>query len=227
MKKILLLLSLIVHCFVLYSQEIDFEKPDYKKIKKNIAKENSNLYYPKLFERFTIGDSLFTLREKRHLYYGYSFQKDYSPYGYDKLKDSLRVFNEMEEHDSSDLSKIITISDSILANNPFDLRTLNFQLYALEKTKEFKKFNKRLSQIRLIFDALLSSGNGMSKKEAFYVIYTSHEYDMLNILGFRFGGEQSLVDHYDYLKVVENEAKIDGLYFDVSPCLKSLSNKFK
>ena len=65
------------------------------------------------------------------------------------------------------------------------------------------------------------------KKEAFYVIYTSHEYDLLNILGFQFGGSQSLIEHYDYLTLAENEAKIEGLYFDVSPCLNSMSKMFK
>jgi len=38
---------------------------------------------------------------------------------------------------------------------------------------------------------------------------------------------QSLIEHYDYLTVAKNDAKIEGLYFDVSPCLNSMSNMFK
>ena len=32
-----------------------------------------------------------------------------------------------------------------------------------------------------------------------------------NILGFQFGGTQSLIEHYDYLTLSENQAKIEGL----------------
>jgi len=48
---------------------------------------------------------------------------------------------------------------------------------------------------------------------------------LLDILGFQFGGSQSLIGHYDYLTVQPNEADIEGVYFDVSPCLGSLSKQ--
>ena len=78
----------------------------------------------------------------------------------------------------------------------------------------------------IVFDALISSGNGRDKENAFYVIYPSNEYALLEILGFKFGNSQSLIDHYDYLEVAENELGIKGLYFDVTPCLNSLNMMF-
>ncbi|MCW8981765.1 MAG: DUF4919 domain-containing protein, partial [Altibacter sp.] len=97
---------------------------------------------------------------------------------------------------------------------------------AFEQKMEKANFEKTYVRMSTVFDALLSSGNGVSKEEAFYVIYTSHEYDLLNLLGFQFGGMQQLIEHYDYLTVAKNEAGIEGFYFDVSPCLNAMSKMF-
>ena len=226
MKKIILV-SFILISSLSYSQDWDFEKPNYKKIEKNIKKKNSNLFYESLMNRFQNADSTMTLEEKRHLYYGYTFDENYSPYSHSDYGDSLRVVLQKEKLDSLDLIKVVDFTDKMLLDNPFDLNAINYQLYSLEQMGDKTTFNKKVTQLRNIVDALMSSGNGKNKKEAFYVIYTSHEYDLVNILGFQFGGSQSLIEHYDYLTLAENEAKIEGLYFDVSPCLNSMSKMFK
>lgn len=220
------LFGLFISTFT-YGQNWDFKKPNYKEIEKNIKKKGSNQYYPLLMERYKLADSTLTLEEKRHLYYGYSFQSTYSPYGNSDYTDSINTILEKDHLSDSDLEKIVAYGDSILLTNPFDLRTINYQLYAFEQQLENKKFDAKIQQMKIILDALMSSGDGTSKKDAFYVIYTTHEYDLLEYLGFEFGGSQSLIEHYDYLKVVENDAEIDGLYFDVSPCLNSLSKMYK
>ncbi|WP_299768423.1 DUF4919 domain-containing protein [uncultured Dokdonia sp.] len=226
MKKIILV-SFIFMSFLSYSQDWDFEKPNYKKIEKNIKKKKSNLFYESLMNRFQNADSTMTLEEKRHLYYGYRFDENYSPYSRSDYGDSLRVVLQKEKLDSIDFIKVVDFTDKMLLDNPFDLNAINYQLYSLEQMGNKTTFNKKVTQLKAIVDALMSSGNGTSKKEAFYVIYTSHEYDLLNILGFQFGGSQSLIEHYDYLTLAENEAKIEGLYFDVSPCLDSMATIFK
>ncbi len=86
---------------------------------------------------------------------------------------------------------------------------------------------KKKFQMNVIIDALLSSGDGLEKESAFYVTYISHEYDLIKILGFEFGGQQSLIDHYDYLKIEENPEDVGGFYFDISPCLNSMADMFK
>ena len=41
-------------------------------------------------------------------------------------------------------------------------------------------------------------------------------------MGYRFGGEQQLVEHrYDYLTLAENSYNIKGFYFDVSRLFES------
>ncbi|WP_452220862.1 DUF4919 domain-containing protein [Lacinutrix salivirga] len=226
MKKIILITFILIG-HLSYSQDWDFEKPNYKKIEKNIKKKKSNLFYKTLMSRFQKADSTMTLDEKRHLYYGYIFDKNYSPYSRSDYRDSLRVVLRKEKMDSLDLNRIVEFTNKMLFENPFNLNAINYQLYSLEKLGNKESFDKRVNQLRIIVDALMSSGNGKSKKEAFYVIYTSHEYDLLNFLGLQFGGSQSLIEHYDYLTIAENEDKLEGLYFDVSPCLKSLSKMFK
>ena len=225
MKPILTLLA-----FLLFSaghaQEQAFQKPDYNKIEKAIKKK-SNLKYSKLMDRYLDGDSTMTMEEKQHLYYGYVFQPSYSPYGRSPYQDSVKILLEKPDPDSLSLVTVIAYTNKMLATFPFDLRAIYNQLFALDQLKRTEEFNHRMAQFTIILDALFSSGTGLSKEEAYYVINTSHEYDMLNILGFEFGGEQSLTEHYDYLTVEENEYGIEGLYFDVSPCLNHLNSMFK
>ncbi len=210
--------------FSLFSQDWDFEAPDYDKIEKNIQQKKSNLFYETLMKKYLQADATMTLQEKRHLYYGYTFQDEYSPYARSAYNDSLKVVLEKENHNPKDLDKILKFSDSILSANPFSIRALNYQSYVLEKMDRKKALNKKVTQLRIIIDVLISSGNGTSKEDAFYVIYTMHEYDLLAVLGFEFGGSQKLIEHYDYLTVLENNAGVKGLYFDVSPCLNSMLN---
>ncbi len=226
MKKIIFILFILLS-HLSYSQDWDFEKPDYKKIEQNIKKINSNLFYETLMNRYLQADSTMTLEEKRHLYYGYTFDEKYSPYSRSDYGDSLRVILKKEAADSLDLIKIVDFTDKMLLDNPFDLSAINYQLYSLKEMGNKKSFDEKVTQLRIIVDALISSGNGKSKQDAFYVIYTSHEYDLLNILGLQFGGSQSLIEHYDYLTVAENKSQLEGLYFDVTPCLNSMTKMIK
>src|SRR5690242_4415478 len=89
MKKIILLFFL-VESIAGFSQNHKWESPDYKKIEKDIADKESNLYYPKLLDRYLRSDTTMTLEEKRYVYYGYTFQSGYSPYGSSNYMDSLR-----------------------------------------------------------------------------------------------------------------------------------------
>lgn len=62
------------------SWETTFNPPQYDSVAENIQKKESNCYYPVLWARYQQGDSTLTLEEKRHLYYGYVFDKKFSPY---------------------------------------------------------------------------------------------------------------------------------------------------
>jgi len=228
MKRFIISILTILIISNSFSQEIKFEKPNYKKISKEIKKKKSKFYYKELFDRYLDGDTTFNLNEKRHLYYGFSFQEEYSPYSSSTYTDSLKTLYEKDTLTNFDFKEIIKFSKLILDKNPFDLRAinnLNYAYYSLENKDLENIYNYKSL---LIIDVIMSSGDGISEKSAFYVIYVSHEYDLINALGFGLGGEQSLTGNgFDYLKLQDNEFGIEGFYFEISRSLEHLSLMFK
>ncbi|MDY7396572.1 DUF4919 domain-containing protein [Aureibaculum sp. 2210JD6-5] len=226
MKKILPCI-LLLFVTVGFAQNTTIKKPDYDLIKKKIVQKASNLYYPKLVEKFNNADTTMTLDEKRHLYYGFIHQESYSPYTRSDYTDSLRITLKKKNYGANDLKKIVQYSDSLLKYNPFSLKAINYKLYAEKQMKDSISLLKDYTKMRIITDAMLSSGDGLSKETAFFVISPTHEYSLLSLLGYEFGGKQSLIDHYDYLTLAENEDGIEGLYFDVSASLNHMNNLFQ
>ena len=209
-----------------YAQKASFKAPNYKKIEKDISKRGEYLY-SSLLDRFLEGDTTMTLDQKRHLYYGYTFQDSYSPYGRSDYSDSLKPLYEKNDLDTSDFNKLVYYTDRILHEDMFNMNAMLDQMYAHEFLGNTSEFGIRQMQYFMVIDVLLSSGSGSSEKEAIYVINTSHEYEFLSIIGLQFGGQQELIKHYDYLSVQPNEYGIEGLYFDVTPCLNHLNLMFK
>lgn len=228
MKSIvqIVMLFLLIGCSS-HSSKLEFEKPDYKEIETSIKDETSNLFYDSLMKRYLVADSSLTLEEKRHLYYGYVFHQDYSPYFGSDYDDSLSILMQSNNYDRVTLEKIVRFGDLAVRSNPFDFEAINYQLFAFDKMGDMENFQKRMTQARMIVDVLMSTGKGLEIEDPIFVISTSHEYFLLNVLGFKFGGEQSLMGQCDYLTIEENDAEVKGLYFDVSPCLNSLSKFIK
>lgn len=225
--SLFLILSLMTLSVASQSSGDYMKAPDYKKIGREITNEKSHFFYDSLMARYLRGDSTMTLLEKRHLYYGYTFQPGYAPYATSDLYEKLNRLLDKKEHKKIQLDSIIFYTERILADTPFDLKALNYQLYAFDRLNDKAMFNNRLTRMLMVFDALMSSGNGLEKETAFYVIFTAHEYALVDILGFHFEGSQSLIDHYDYLTISDNPQGIKGFYFDVTPCLTHLKKMFK
>ena len=222
-----MIIMLLLPAFVSFGQNHKFKQPDYKKIEANITNKKSNFYYPTLMTRFEKADLTMTLEEKRHLYYGYSFQPAYSSHGKTNFSDSINAILLKDEIDENDLQRIIELGDLALAINPFDLQVMSYQLYVLGANPDSKQYKDKFTQVHILVDAILSSGNGKTKETAFFVIYTSHEHEILNILGLAFGGRQQQTKQYDYLTVSENDWEIKGLYFDITPCLSFSYDSFR
>lgn len=221
----LLIIFMILYFTKTMGQNAQLVKPDYGIIEKEINDTSSRYGYSKLMERFQKGDSTFTIEEKRHLYYGFIFQNNYSPYKRSEYADSIRIIRQKQDLNEEDYRKLLNYSNKILEDDPFNTSVISNKLTAYKKLKNEKDFRTTLSQFMTVIDAILSSGNGATKEMAFYVIAVPHEYAVLNVLGFKYAGKQSLVEHYDYLEVEENEYKINGLYFDITPSLNSLNSK--
>ena len=228
MKKIILfLLASMFLCvpFQSRSQE-DYNPvaPNYKLIKKNIAKANGLYYYPTLKQRFLAGDTTLLLEQLRHLYYGEVFQPGYS--GYSKNGES-KIHNILKQDSllDSDWQRIVAIADSNLPQVPTSMRLYYYKWMAQaalhgEQSPEARQVQWQLSSI---VDVLFSSGNGMTFEMAVHVTNVSHEYVFMNIMGFQSTG-QSLQYHkkqaYDVMKVAENEFMLKELYFNADQILK-------
>jgi Domain of unknown function (DUF4919) len=227
MKKIICNVLLLFVFNTIQSQETQFTKPDYQAIEKAVKNPNSPFFYSILQQKFNNADSTMTQEERRHLYYGYTSQKQYNPYAIDEGSEKLSEVLAKKELGAKEFDQIITFGNEILAKNPFNLRVMNYQLFAYEKKNDTLNFIKKVTQLRILVDAILSTGKGTTAENAIYVIDVSHEYDILNILGFEYGGSQSLRGENDYLTLAPNQYNVEGLYFDVSASKNQLMNLLK
>jgi len=223
MKKKLLLLCL---CSTFFCNAQKFTKPNYSKIKLAVQSKSSPLNYAKLKAKFEKADSSMTLKERRHLYYGFIYQDKYDPYLSSTYMDSLRKVLKIKSPAEAEFKQIVKFSDSILVDNPFNINAYNYKSYASSHLKDKKTEMAVFHQKKIIYDALLSSGNGLTKASAYYIIIPSHEHIILKLKGLKFGGSQSSIDQYEYLSVNENDDNIDGLFFELSASKNHMKNLF-
>lgn len=216
MKYILTLLFLILSAGT-YAQSQDFKKPDFDLIEKNSTDKKSPLHYDKLFDRFNRADSTMTIEERRHLYYGYSFRDDYSPYGSSDAQEELNEILQTGDTGKETLEKLLEVTEKVLKDNPFSIRLREYRIFAFKELGMLKESSDEELRASIIIDAILSTGDGTSPETCFYVINTGNEYEIIDLLGFEFGGTQELTqDVQDYLTLAENSYNIEGLYFDVT-----------
>ena len=210
----------------IHSQKDTFKKPNYKRIKRNVKKKSSDLNYVVLYKKFTSLHSKMTLEEKRHLYYGFVFQKKYNPFGFSKYHDSLRLYTRKKDL-KKNIPKMLVFSEHILSKNPFNIEVLTYKAYLLRKNNDMEAYKITKKQIRIIYDAIKSSGDGLSKKSAFHVIFRNHKSDLLKHKNLKFNGTRKTIDKYrvEYLNVEQNKNKIRGLYFNVSAFKINLKSK--
>jgi Domain of unknown function (DUF4919) len=224
MKKIICCFLLLFVFNTILSQEKKFTKPDYEAIGKAVKNPDSPFFYSKLQQKFNTADSTMTVEERRYLYYGFTTQEHYNPYATDEGSEKLSEVLKKEELAAKEFDQIITFGDEILKKNPFNLRVMNYQLFAYEKKNDTVNFTKKVTQLRMVVDAILSTGKGTTADNAIYVIDVSHEYDILNLIGFEYGGTQRLIGENDYLTLAPNQYNVEGLYFDVSASKNQLMN---
>ena len=186
-------------------QAQDILAVDFDVIKKNVSSQTSHYHYASLFNRYLASDTGFTLDEKRHLYFGYSFQQGYSPYGINEYEDSIRRILDHPALAPDDYRKALHFSATALLEDPFNIRVLNYQTYCFRQLDDQAGYRQTIARMSVIFDAILSSGDGRSEKTAMAVISTADEYAILSLLGLEFAGTQTLGDGpCDYLSVRDN-----------------------
>lgn len=226
-KTFILFLSLLLSIPILKAEDKDFEKPDLKEIYQNIRNYNSHLYYPYLIKRFLNNDTTLTLNELRHLYIGYSFQEDYNPYLVNKHSDEIMELYSQPTHSEIECDTIISYAERLLKNFPFDLRQMHLLSYAYNIKGDKDKAQLWTTKMRQLLEAIRSTGNGKSPETAWYVINSTHEYDIINSIGYTADKYVFVEPCYDFIEIGENPDKAEGFYFNVSRMLREYERKYK
>ncbi|MCF6349529.1 MAG: DUF4919 domain-containing protein [Flavobacteriaceae bacterium] len=175
-------------------------------------------------KRYIESDTTITIKEKRYLYYGYAFQKKYKPYARSKYIANIKKILGKDKRNKTELNKLIKYTNAHLENNPFDIEILRVQVYAYKRLRIIKEAFKKIAKIKMVKEAIMSSGNGSTKRTAYHVINIKHEYELLKVLGYKQKGRRLALKKYEYLKLEPNADHIKGLYFNLSRGMESINN---
>lgn len=225
MKKTVVIFFLIA-CGLTSIHAQDFSNaPNFKEIEVNIKNQSSHFYYPNLMERYMQSDSTMTSEEMRHLYYGFIYQPTYVPTDTSSYNAQLAQVLSKQSFTNNDYSEILQLSDALLLEDPFNLRALNAKLFVYAQQNNVEVYKKMAQRRRIIQNAIISTGDGMTDKTPFYVIKVAHEYDILPFLGYTFGGEDKIVKgkKVNYLSLGENRFGVDKVYFNIEPIVDYVS----
>ena len=196
--------------------------PDYNEIEKLTQDKNSMFYYENLLSRYNNHDTTLTLRDYRMLYFGAFFQDNYKPFFQTPQADSIKILlSTNSELRDEHWKEMVRLGTANLHQNPFDLKGINIVWVADRQLGDSANANIYFDKLRKLVQTILATGDGLSEKTAFHVLNVAHEYDIINILGYEFAGDQQLTDsHCDYLTLKSNDDNLEGLYFDVKQVFK-------
>lgn len=227
MRKIYLLLILIVSHHIAFAQYEGPSAPNYRQIKKEITNSESPMFYDTLFARYEQGDSTMTIEEQRHLYYGFVFHAEYNPIDDTDYNSMISAIINKGYFQQGDTEKIKKYAGLLLEADPFNMRALNALLLVFSEENDSGAYLKTAVKRNIVERAIVSSGDGISKKTRYYVIKLAHEYDILPFLGYKYGGSERLEKRCkcNSIKLRQNHFDIERLYFDISPVLKFASKK--
>jgi hypothetical protein len=201
-------------------------KPDFKKIEKETKDKSSHFFYSALLKRYNNNDTTLTEEEYRYVYYGSSFQDNYSPYGKPSVNDELKKAINADATD-----KVIELERKALAEYLFNLRDLYTLSRMLLKKGDSTGADAYHDKMVALGRAIISTGDGTSDSSAIYVISVDHEYDLISLLGYKFGGGQALINKngapMDQMKLEKNRNNVDYLYFNVERLFAAMDKLFK
>lgn len=167
--------SLLLLCISIlgFSQK---SKIDFKSIEKNLKNPESTYNYDKLIFKYKgIPKSLDSI-EAQYLYYGRNFETV-------KLNTSDEDFKSLAEaFKNNNFDDCIRLGKILYGKDPTNLDVLLILLRAYDNKKDVNNFTHHLAQLRLLADAIKSSGDGKSEKTAYQVNSVGDEYIFLNIL---------------------------------------------
>jgi hypothetical protein len=188
---------------------------NYESFESEISNKNSKFYYPDLMKRLKNYDTTLTKDDYFYLYYGYSCQPEYHPYGIPKYIDEYMKFAKAKDEPGVNDS-IIKYSQLVLDEYPFLLKYYSMIAY-MNHLKGNDNTTHKVAAIQDgLINAMMSTGDGLTEETAIHVLYTTNEYELIKVFGFDFKSQALLPKMIDVMTLEKNEAKVDVLYFDVS-----------
>lgn len=224
MQKILFILAFSTSIILQTNAQDIFKAPDFAQIERNTKESVSSYYYPNLIKKYQDGTQM-TPEEGRHLYFGYIYQPGYVPTDTSEFNSKLAAILSKQSFVQEDYKNIVQYADALLLEDPFNLRALNAKLLVYAQENNAEEYKKVALKRRIVQDAIIGTGDGMSEKTPFYVIKVAHEYDILPFLGYNFGGEDKILkgNKVNYLSLGENRFGVERVYFNISPIIDHLS----
>lgn len=206
--------------------KFEVKKVDFDKIKEAVQNPKSKYFYPKLMQSYLSNDTVLDFEGYRHLYYGYTFQEDYNPFRESEFSEVIEPLYYKKEFTRAECDSIEKFAEKTLNDNIFDLRQMNFYIFALREKKKYARSSIKQYRLNHLVAAILSSGNG-TEESPWVVISPSHEYDILNFLGYVATGHKELNNRIDYISVNKTGKKSpEGFYFDASRIFEVANQKF-
>lgn len=226
MKKIITIFAIAICCIVAMSaQRTSKSHPDFESIKNASVDPTSRYYYPKLLKSFLSNDTLMTADDYKYFYYGTMFQEDYNPYRADPFEGELSriapLYSKTEHLSRSELNAIMEFARKSLANNPLDLRQLNYLVYCYEKASKVNLAKIWRNKFNNLLMTIANSGEGTTPENALVVVYPSHEFDFFNIPGGTVEKTEYMEPYYEKVTVRNRKGdKTSTYYFDLHHLLE-------
>lgn len=196
-------------------------------IERAVNDPESKYYYPKLMDMYLTNDTLMDCEDFRHLYLGYVFQEDYNPYRRSEFSQKIEDLYYKPDHTKAECDTIIKYAELSLRDEPFDLRQINFLIYALREKQKNNIANIWQYRLNHILEAIASTGTGLDQENAWVVINPQHEYNIINFQGFVAEAQEYIQPHYDYIRIKKKEEKDPaGFYFNILYILQEYYRKF-
>ena len=132
----------------------------------------------------------------------------------------------MKEFARAECDTIEKYAELSLNDNIFDLQQMEFYIFALKQKKKYARAAIRQYRLNHIIAAILSSGNGTAENP-WVVTSATHEYYILNKLGYVAVEHKSMPNNIDFIAVKKkNEKSPEGFYFDASKIMEVADVKF-
>lgn len=201
--------------------------PDFDEIRREVQNPSSRYYYPKLMAEYERNETIMNLEDYRHLYYGAIFQEDFNPYRQSEASRKNESLYYKNGHTRAELDSIISYAREALADNPFHLSQMNFLVYALRARGKVNLANIWQFRLNHLLEAIASSGTGLDKEHAWYVIDPRHEYNIINFQNAVVKEQTYEEPYFERMDVEKNNGKETATYyFNIRNLLEEYYRKF-